>query len=347
MKILITAPSLDENENVSGISALVRQIVKRGGHEFFHFQAGRKDGEGNGLKWAWKQLGLMSEFRDAIEREKPDIMHINTSMVPRAILRDMFLASAAWRAKKPFVTHVHGGPFVGGKFGFWRFARHALKEANKVIVLSEREKEAILERLPGLDIEVLPNAVAVDEIPVTARENPAKTILYFGRLDANKGLDEIIEACKALNNAGLDFRFNCYGTGPDGREFIDRMLEVLGDNFYYGGVVTGEDKWRVLAENDIFLLPSKYEGLPMALLEAMAAGCVPVVSNVGSIGTVVTEGVSGFFVDEGNLVSRLKGLLTGEADMAAMSKAARATVLERFDIGDYVKRLDEIYREIG
>jgi glycosyltransferase involved in cell wall biosynthesis len=347
MKILITAPSLDENENVSGISALVRQIVKRGGHEFFHFQAGRKDGERSGPLWFFKQIMLVPGFNNFIKRTKPDVVHINTSLVKRAIARDVLLAGAAKNMKKPVVLHVHGGPFAAGEFEWWHLGKNMLNQANKVIVLSEREKEAILGRIPGLDIEVLPNAVAVDEIPETPRERRAKNIVYFGRIDANKGLEQIVNACSGLKEKGIEFRFNCYGTGPQGREFIDQMLGVLGDDFYYGGVVTGADKWRVLAENDVFLLPSKYEGLPMALLEAMAAGCVPVVSNVGSIGTVVEDGVNGVFVDEENLEDRLGEILSGRMDITGMSSAARATIRERFDIRDYVEKLDVIYKNVS
>lgn len=349
MKILITAPSLDENENVSGISAVVRQIVKRGGHEFFHFQAGRKDGERSGPLWFLKQVFLVSRFDNFLKRTKPDLVHINTSLVKRAIARDVLLAGAARNAGKPVVIHVHGGPFAAGEFEWWHLGKNMLNQADKVIVLSEREKEAIFERLPHLDIEVLPNAVATDEIPEKKREKGSKkTILYFGRLDANKGLDQIVEACRQMKEeADLDFPFNCYGTGPDGKAFIDGMLEVLGDDFYYGGVVTGEEKWRVLAENDIFLLPSKYEGLPMALLEAMAAGCVPVVSDVGSIGTVVEEGVNGIFADEENLAERLGNLLSDRHGLFEMSEAAQKTIRERFDIGDYVERLNGIYKEFA
>ena len=164
MKILITAPSLDENENVSGISALVRQIVKRSGHEFFHFQAGRKDGERSGPLWFFKQITLVPGFNNFMKRTEPDVVHINTSLVKRAIARDVLLAGAAKKLKKPVVLHVHGGPFAAGEFEWWHLGKNMLNQANKVIVLSEREKEAILERIPGLDIEVLPNAVPVDEI---------------------------------------------------------------------------------------------------------------------------------------------------------------------------------------
>lgn len=347
MKILITAPSLEENENVSGISSVVRQIVGRSGDEFLHFVAGRRDGESSGVGWMLKQLLLVPRFNSAIKKFKPDVVHINTSLVKRAIARDVLLAGAARNAGKPVLLHVHGGPFAAGEFEWWHLGKNMLNQANKVIVLSEMEKQAILERLPGLDIEVLPNAVAVDKIPEIVKRSPVKSILYFGRLDANKGLDTIIEACRSLNDEGLDFNFNCYGTGPDAKEFIDNMLDVLDARFYYGGVVTGADKLRVLAENDIFLLPSKYEGLPMALLEAMAAGCVPVVSDVGSVSTVVEDGVNGFLIepeDMEQVAERLRRLVSG--DLSDMSRNAKDTIAKNFDIGAYVIRLDEIYQSL-
>ena len=347
MKILITAPSLEETENVSGISSIVRQIVKRGGHEFLHFQAGRRDGEKSGLVWAWRQFRLVPNFKSAIRKFNPDVVHINTSLVKRAIARDVLLAGAARNMGKPVILHVHGGPFAAGEYEWWHIGKTLLGHASKVIVLSELEKQAILARLPNLDIDVVPNAVPVDEIPALEKQPGWKKVLYFGRLDTNKGLDTIIEACGKLKDEGLEFDFNCYGTGPDAKEFIDKMLTVLDERFYYGGVVTGADKWRVLAENDIFLLPSKYEGLPMALLEAMAAGCVPVVSDVGSISTVVEDGVNGYLVEPGNaeqVVNRLKDLLAG--DLSEFSKNARAAIERSFDIKDHVERLNSIYREM-
>lgn len=347
MKILITAPSLDETENVSGISSVVRQIVKRSNHNFVHFQAGRRDGEKSGLKWMLKQALLVPRFKSEIAKANPDVVHINTSLVKRAIARDNLLAKAAKGAGKPVLMHVHGGPFAAGEFEWWHLGKELLQRADKVIVLSEREREAILECLPDLNIDVLPNAIAIDEIPERpVREGPP-SIIYFGRLDKNKGLDTIVDACRELKEKGLEFQFNCYGTGPDAKEFIDAMLEVLDYNFYYGGVVKGEEKWRVLTENDIFLLPSRYEGLPMALLEAMAAGCVPVVSDVGSVSTVVENGVNGYLIDENTVAERLSSLISDPSRLNGLGSAARETIVDNFEISGYVSNLESIYNEIS
>src|SRR5690606_33068096 len=105
-------------------------------------------------------------------------------------------------------------------------------------------------------------------------------VLFFGRINESKGLGDIVEACKTLKQQGFRFRFNCYGTGPDKNSFNAAMADAIGDSYYYGGIAAGSDKWSAFGGSDIFLLPSNYEGLPMAMLEAMAAGCIPVVSGV-------------------------------------------------------------------
>lgn len=133
--------------------------------------------------------------------------------------------------------------------------------------------------------------------------------------------------------------------------FIERMRKAMGDRFYYGGVVTGTEKWQRLAEADIFLLPSLYgEGLPMAMLEAMAAGCIVVASEMASVASVIDDGANGYLVQPGNtsqLIGRLKMIFDSRTDWKVMQEAAVTTVREKFAIADYIKNLESIYKEIA
>src|SRR5678816_1608085 len=121
------------------------------------------------------------------------------------------------------------------------------------------------------------------------------------------------------------------------------MTSVLGEDFHYGGIVSGAEKVKALSAADIFLMPSRYEGLSMALLEAMAAGCVPIVSNRGSMPTVVEDGRNGFLVDPGDItqiVGKLKFLLSeGETGWNEYRRNARETVRTRFDMTGYSTKL--------
>jgi glycosyltransferase involved in cell wall biosynthesis len=351
MKVLITSPSLDETENVSGISTMVSNIIAQGGGAFVHFPAGRKDGEASGPKWLLSQLELRSRLRKAIADVRPDVLHINTAFEPRAMIRDLVLAKTAKHL--PVVLHVHGGRYVlqeTPKGFISTIATKLLSSASRVIALSDAEAEALTKLSPGVRVKVVANAVDTEKFPEVERKWGDKNIIYLGRLHQPKGLDDIVEVCRILLEQGFRFRFSCYGTGPDKDKFTAAMTGVLGDQFHYGGVISGTAKIQALNEADIFLMPSRYEGLPLALLEAMASGCVPVVSARGSMTTVVKDGQNGFLVEPGDLmqiVGKLKNLLSeGEPGWLEFRRNARETVRTRFDMSGYVSKLNEVYSKV-
>lgn len=351
MKILITAPSLDESQNVSGISTIVRQIIGHSRLAYRHFTAGRKDGEKAGAFWLIKQAALPLRFYLRIIREKPDAVHINTALTGLSIWRDAALMRAAKLAGRPAVLSIHGGKFLMNPFTGARLERvteKMLRRAKVVVVYSDYEKEAVLKRWKDLDVRVLPNAIPFAEVPQIERNNAEPVLVFFGRFHESKGLHETIEACRILKSEGYDFRFNAYGEGPEREFFLAGMREALGDKFHYGGIIAGSEKWQRLAEGDIFVLPSRYgEGLPMAMLEAMAVGCVVVVADVSSVASVIDEGVNGYMVEPKNtaqLVSKLKSLLENKTGWKTVQEKAIATVREKFAIEDYIKKLEEIYQ---
>ena len=168
MKVLITAPSLNENENVSGISTVVRQIIEHGGAEYSHFLAGKKDDAANTDSWITTQAMLPFKFLNALRTGKPGVVHINTALTNRAIWRDgaLTISAAMLFPKKPIVISIHGGRYLLNDIKNKTLAGVAdnmLNCARVVIVLSENEKTEILRRWKNLDVRVLPNAVPVFE----------------------------------------------------------------------------------------------------------------------------------------------------------------------------------------
>ena len=354
MKVLITAPSLDEKRQVSGISTLVRQIINSGAADFYHYEAGRRDGEKINARWIISQILLVPRFVNAMRREKIDFAHVNTALVPLSIVRDAALVFAARISKRPVLLHLHGGRFLMEDFDsklLKSIAGRMLKSANRILVLSDYEKKSLERRWQNLNIQILPNAVAVDAIPNIEKTFSAeKTIVYLGRLHESKGLNEIIEACRVLKSDGFNFQFKCFGAGDLKDFFVGEMSKILGNQFHFGGVISGAEKWRELAASDIFLLPSRYgEGLPMAMLEAMAANCVVIAADVASVRHVIKDGANGFLVepcDTRQIVEKLKFAMSDRADYATLGRNARRTVEENFAFSDYVVRLEKIYAEI-
>lgn len=354
MKVLITAPSLEETENVSGISSVVTQIIKSAGPEFVHFAAGRKDGESLGIRWILAQILLIPRFLLKTKNTRPAIIHINTALTPLSIFRDSALIITSRSLNYPVILHIHGGKFFTQGFRngiFSVLTRIMLKSAKVVLVLSESDRKFVENLHEKCTVRVLKNAVPFYESQKNdGRPTREKSLLFLGRLHKGKGLDEIVEACRILKSEGFEFRFKCFGTGEMKDSFVAKMNEILGDRFFYGGVVSGAEKRLAFAESDIFLLPSHYEGMPISLLEAMAAGCVPVVSDVGSIGDAVENEVNGFLIeprDHGQITNTLKRLLSDEIDWVKMRENAKSTIREHYEIKDYLSKLQEIYGEFS
>jgi len=352
MKILITAPSLDESQNVSGISSIVRQIINHGNFEYRHFAAGRKDNEKANALWLIKQAVLPARFFAMCLAEKPDVVHINTALTDLSIWRDAALTQSARFARRRVVLSIHGGKYLMNPFTSDRLERvtsKMLHRASAVIVYSDLEKQAVLQRWPDLNVKVLPNAIPFADVPEVKRDNKEPVLVFFGRFHESKGLHETIEAARILKEAGHKFRFNAYGEGPEREFFLGGMRDALGEDFYYGGIIAGKEKWQKLAEADIFVLPSRYgEGLPMAMLEAMAVGCVVVVADVASVVAVIDDGLNGYVVEPKNtaqLVGKLKMLLENRGDWQRVQQNAVATVKEKFAIGDYMLTLEGIYKD--
>ena len=352
MKVLITAPSLDENLNVSGLSTVVRQIIKYRQSEFVHFVAGRQDGDENRLLWMLSQVVLPIRFLQRIRSSSPDVVHINTALTVRAVCRDALLARCSRFAGRPVVLSIHGGENLREPFKssyVENLAGLMLRRTGRVLVLSEDERKFLAERWPGIGTDVLPNAVPLSDIETRKEINGPPVVVFLGRMHESKGLGEIIKACRILRDAGSDFIFRAYGEGPMREFFANEMTTILGDSFEYCGVVSSADKWKALAATDIFVLPSAFEGLSMALLEAMAAGCVVVASNISSISAVINDGENGYLVEpksSEHLAGVLARLLTEPNKWRPVTEKAVSTIRNNFSIDEYIERLENVYIEV-
>jgi glycosyltransferase involved in cell wall biosynthesis len=128
------------------------------------------------------------------------------------------------------------------------------------------------------------------------------------------------------------------------------MENIPGIDFQYKGLVWGEKKWHALQDADIFLLPSRYgEGLPMALLEAMALGKVVIVTDDASISKVVQHGFNGLMVpkkDGAALATEIARILANPAEQKALGYQARQTIEREYSSDYYIKELQSIYHHV-
>jgi glycosyltransferase involved in cell wall biosynthesis len=168
----------------------------------------------------------------------------------------------------------------------------------------------------------------------------------MGRIAESKGIDDAIEAIELARLDGAKIRFVVAGSGPAADAFSARCQRTLGPDFKFKGVVAGAAKAQTLESCDVFLLPSHFEGLPMALLESMAFGLVPITTRVGSIPTVIEDRKNGLFVDiksPGQIAAALRALAADRAYLRILSRSARERMIEHCNVRRYVERLNEVY----
>lgn len=354
MRVVITAPSLDAAQNVSGIAAIVGVIVTHNRqHEYVHFRIGKPDADRRGVRWLLGLVRMYAAWVGTLLRGRFRIVHFNVALDRLSLIRDTPLILAARAMRRRIVVHVHGGKLFtqlpGSRWVRW-VVRGVLTGRHPTIVLGAREAALFKEVSGSANITVLPNCVDLGDTRQLRRDyasSAALTLLFMGRIAPGKGLDILCEAIRMLRERGYPVKCVLAGTGPDEARYVADLQGLLGSDFAFAGVVSGHDKVTLLQKCDVFVLPSLFEGLPMALLESMAFGLVPITTNVGSIGEVVTSGENGILLREPSaeeLAGAVEMLASDPSMRERLSRNAQRYVREHHEPSRYVARLNEIYR---
>jgi glycosyltransferase involved in cell wall biosynthesis len=173
-----------------------------------------------------------------------------------------------------------------------------------------------------------------------------KVITFVGRLDEQKGVEILVDAIAALKVPGLDFKLWLVGEGILHQDLMNQVqgLGLTGEIKFWG---YQDDIPLFLKASDIFVLPSRFEGMSIALLNGMAAGLPSVVTRVGDNAHLVTHGMHGLVVtpgDVGELSNALLTLMTDQALCRRMSEAAQEQVQHYSDVL-MVRSLEGVYNE--
>jgi glycosyltransferase involved in cell wall biosynthesis len=250
------------------------------------------------------------------------------------------------------IFHLHGAEFhlfAGGAaplpLRWW--IRWTLERSSVVIVLSASWAAFVRGLAPAARVVVVPNSVPLPPARGRAAEQPGR-ILFLGRADAGKGVYELLDAVAALAPAFPELRLVIGGAGE--LAALRRRAEQLGigDRLALPGWIGPREREIELARAQVFCLPSHAEGLPMAMLEAMAAGKAVVASTVGGIPEAIDDGANGLLVPPGDvpaLGAALAALLRDGALRARLGECARATVQQRFSTAAALAQLSALYRE--
>lgn len=280
----------------------------------------------------------LRDFAAALLREPRSAVHVHLSR--ECFWRQAAFAAAALAARCPLILQLHGT-------GFGAELRFLLQRAACVVVSCEAQRIWVRSLARNAHVVCVPPPLAPSALAATERPN---VVLFLGRLEAAKGIYDLLDALAGARSAVPDVRLVCAGDGD--RAGVARYAERLGiaDAVKFTGWVGPSGKRALLETAAAFALPSYDEALPVSLIEAMGAGVPPIVSPVGGIPEVLQDGVSGLFVAAGdklNLERALKRVLLDRPLAARLGAAARESARLRFSPARVLSRLDELYASVG
>lgn len=293
---------------------------------------------------------VVKKLRRLVEENEYALIHAHT---PRTALVGRL---ASRRAGVPLIYHVHSPAGHDSTRQFLNAFNalvewHSLRQADRLIAVSPSLQRYMVARgFSAERIVCVPNGVPV---PANARDRRpptgAWTLGTVALFRPRKGIEILLESLAALRSWGLDVRLRAVG----GFETLAYETAILGlaDRL---GVATAID-WTGFTRNvnaeldriDLFILPSLFgEGLPMVVLEAMAAGVPVIATRVEGIPEAITQRETGLLVDPhsvSQLATAVRQFIEGEVDYAAISRHARERHAARFSDVAMARNVAAVY----
>jgi GalNAc-alpha-(1->4)-GalNAc-alpha-(1->3)-diNAcBac-PP-undecaprenol alpha-1,4-N-acetyl-D-galactosaminyltransferase len=254
--------------------------------------------------------------------------------------------ASALGTKIPVIISERTDPRVHRLGRSWQILRRILyPRAARLVVQTKSVLEWASAVMPASRVAVIPNPVIRPASPAQHRASPTPiNIVGMGRMDQYKGFDVLIQAVKVASNRGVNLLLSLYGDGPE-RPRLEKLAADLGmtDRVAFPGRT--KDPAAALANADIFVLSSRYEGFPNVLLEAMAVGTAVIAFDCPSgPAEIVENGVSGLLVRNGDL-DRLSEAIVRVATDAPLRSALASAAFARaaaFDPDKIVEQWESI-----
>ena len=226
-----------------------------------------------------------------------------------------------------------------------RAQRLAYRAAHAVVANSSAAGDQLArEGVPSDKLRLIANGLDIRRfVPVTPRPD-IRRIVMVANLRPEKGQDTLLAAAPRILARYPDASFTFVGDGPR-REALELLTRALGISERVRFIGESRDVAPILAGHDLFVLPSRSEAFPNALIEAMATALPVVATDVGGIPEVVRPG-SGLLVrpnDERVLADAVLALMDDPAAAAALGRAARADVERHYTIDRMVERFEQLY----
>ena len=306
------------------------------------------------LRHVRRPISPLTDLRGLVEmwrlcrRLRPQLIHLNSA---KAGILGRIAAVLAGVPVRIYTVHGWAFKVPGTKAStFYRFAERLLRPlATLVICVSETERTAglLAHTCAPRKTVVIHNAVSVDHFATREHHVPDFVcVTSVGRLAPPKDFRTLLQAVASIRRSGI--RLVLVGDGPERRELED-MAGHLGITDIVEFVGEVDDVPDRLARTDIFVLSSHSEGLPISVLEAMAAGLPVVATDVGGMVELVEDGITGFLVGPGDVSALARRIDELAADVhlrRSMGHAGHERAIAMFDIRAWEEAHRRVYADV-
>lgn len=262
-----------------------------------------------------------------LRQERPAVLHTH------GYKAGIFGRLSAWLNKIPVFSTYHAGEIASGRLALYDWAdRLTAVFADHVFAVSPQ----IARRLP-CTAKVSDNFVNTANLQNSA----GKQIAFVGRVSEEKGPDNFACLAKRFSQS----RFHLYGDGP----LLPELKKNAPDNLYLHG--QQNNMQAVWPQIGLLVIPSRYEGLPMAALEAMARGIPVLAFRVGALDKLIENNINGWLVEPGNIEKladkiELWGTIS-EQQKQYFQCAAKKTIADKFSSRIAIPKLLASYRKFA
>ncbi len=292
----------------------------------------------------WRSLGTL----ERIMAWRPQMIHAHWATYPST---SAMMLSDILNVPYSFTAHAHD------IFLEQHLLKRKLNTADFVITISEFNRRFLMERIDtGIrdKLHVVHCGIDLKAAPYKENGRDTSLLLAVGRLDEIKGFATLVDACGILLKAGVNFRCEIIGEGPlrkSLRQLIDK--KGLAAHVRLQGAQPQEEVRKHLYATSVFVLPStvtrrgNMDGIPVALMEAMACGAPVVSTTVSGIPELVEDGVSGFLVEPNKpdvLAERITLLLSDPDRRAAFARNARNKIEKNFSVSVESEKLLQLFQ---
>ncbi len=222
------------------------------------------------------------------------------------------------------------------------------KYYEKILCVSKETEKELLKWLPNLKdkSEVIYPGVFLNDY--SGNFEKSYDLVFIGKFNKTKGFDIFLKTLFMLEEENLNLKVCIVGYGDMENE-IKNIKDILGKNITIDFLGKREDVYDILMNSKILVYPSRYEGLPITILESMSVGTPVIATNVGGIPEIIENGENGILInkeDSLSLKNSIIDIINNDDKRKKLSLNAYKTVKNRFSIENYFNNLIDIYKRL-